>query len=191
MVAWLDRSCQSCLMHSTAFSIRPAQRADTAALSALKLTAFRETFLDGFAIPYPPDDLALFEADSYGVATVARELADPTHATWVAHAADGQLLAYAHVGPCKLPHPDASADQGELYQLYALNAAQGMGIGRALMDVALDWLDVNMPGPVWLGVWSGNARALAVYAKRGFVKVGGYGFPVGAWTDREYILRRG
>ncbi|WP_088185412.1 GNAT family N-acetyltransferase [Sphingobium sp. Z007] len=178
-------------MHSTPFAIRNALPADVVALSALKLAAFRETFIDGFAIPYPPADLALFEADSYGVATVARELADPSHATWVAQAADGRLLAYAHVGPCKLPHPDASADQGELYQLYALRAAQGMGVGRALMDVALDWLAVNRPGPVWLGVWSGNARAQAVYAKRGFVKVGDYGFPVGAWTDREYIFRRG
>ena len=175
----------------TPFSIRLAQPADVVALAALKLAAFRETFLDGFAIPYPPADLALFEADSYGVATVARELADPSHATWVAGAADGRLLAYAHVGPCKLPHPDASAEHGELYQLYALNAAQGQGVGRALMDVALDWLAANRPGPLWLGVWSGNERAQAVYARRGFVKVGGYGFPVGAWTDREYIFRRG
>jgi ribosomal protein S18 acetylase RimI-like enzyme len=174
----------------TPFSTRLAQPADVVALSALKLAAFRETFLDGFAIPYPPADLALFEADSYGVATVARELAAPSHATWVAEA-DGRLLAYAHVGPCKLPHPDASAEHGELYQLYALNAAQGQGVGRALMDVALDWLAANRPGPVWLGVWSGNDRAQAVYAKRGFVKVGGYGFPVGTWTDREYIFRRG
>jgi RimJ/RimL family protein N-acetyltransferase len=48
-----------------------------------------------------------------------------------------------------------------------------------------------MPGPVWLGVWSGNDRAQAVYARRGFRKVGEYGFPVGDWTDHEYILRKG
>lgn len=171
--------------------IRPALSSDVAALSALKLAAFRETFLDGFAIPYPPADLARFEAESYGPARVAAELADPLHATWVAQDSEGRLLAYVHVGPCKLPHPEASAEQSELYQLYALNAAQGQGIGRALMDEALDWLAEAMPGPVWLGVWSGNARAQAVYARRGFVKVGEYGFPVGDWTDAEFIYRRG
>ena len=173
-----------------AFAIRRAQTGDAVALSALKLAAFRETFIDGFAVPYPPADLALFEEESYGVATVERELADAAHATWVAQGDDGRLLAYAHAGPCKLPHPQASTDQGELYQLYALNAAQGQGVGRALMDVALDWLDVTMPGPVWLGVWSGNDRAQAVYVRRGFVKVGDYGFRVGNWTDAEYIFRR-
>lgn len=170
--------------------IRPAAPSDAEALSALKLAAFRETFLDGFAIPYPPADLASFEADSYGVNRVAGELADPTHATWVAQDEGGRLLAYAHAGPCKLPHPEASVDQGELYQLYALNAAQGQGIGGALMRVAMDWLAAEMPGPVWLGVWSGNDRAQAVYAKSGFMKVGEYGFRVGSWTDHEHIFRR-
>ncbi|MDI1297027.1 MAG: GNAT family N-acetyltransferase [bacterium] len=172
------------------FFIRPAVPDDAAALSNLKLTAFRETFLDGFAIPYPSADLARFEAETYGLDRVMRELADPAHATWVAGADDGRLLAYAHVGPCTLPHPQASAQQGEIYQLYALNAAQGQGVGRALMDVALDWLAATMPGPVWLGVWSGNERAQAVYARRGFEKVGDYGFRVGGWTDQEYIYRR-
>lgn len=170
--------------------IRIATTQDAAPLAALKLAAFRETFIDGFAVPYPAADLARFEAESYGVAKVAAELMDPTHATWVAVDEGGAPVAYAHVGPCKLPHPEASAAQGELYQLYALNAAQGRGVGRALMDVSLDWLAENMPGPVWLGVWSGNARAQAVYAKRGFEKVGEYGFPVGEWTDHEFIFRR-
>ncbi|MDO7833862.1 GNAT family N-acetyltransferase [Sphingobium sp. HBC34] len=178
-------------MAVSSFSLRRAQPDDAAALSQLKLAAFRETFLDGFAIPYPPADLALFERDTYGLASVRAELADPSHATWVAQADDGRLIAYAHVGPCKLPHPDASPEQGELYQLYALNMAQGMGVGRALMDAAFAWLDDSMPGPLWLGVWSGNHRAQAVYAGRGFVKVGDYGFRVGDWTDAEYILRRG
>ncbi|WP_300115407.1 GNAT family N-acetyltransferase [Sphingobium sp.] len=172
-------------------TIRRAGPADAAALSALKLAAFRETFLDGFAIPYPPADLARFEVESYGEATVAAELAAPDHATWVAVEGDGRLVAYAHAGPCKLPHPQASAAQGELYQLYALKAAQGQGVGRALMDAALDWLAQTFPGPQWLGVWSGNSQAQAVYAKRGFEKVGDYGFKVGDWTDAEFIYRRG
>ena len=174
---------------TTGFSLRPAEAADVTALAALKLAAFHETFLDGFGVPYPPADLARFEAESYGVEKVAREIADPTHATWVVEDG-GRLLAYAHVGPCKLPHPEASADQGELYQIYALNAAQGRGAGRALLDAALDWLGTHMPGPVWLGVWSGNERAQAVYGRRGFDKVGEYGFPVGDWTDHEFIYRR-
>ena len=170
--------------------VRPATPDDVPALAALKLATFRETFLEGgFAIPYPPADLAAFEAASYAPAQVAAELADPGHATWVAEVADG-LAGYAHVGPCKLPHPDVRPEDGELFQLYVRRVYQGTGVGRRLLDRALAHLAATRPGPVWLGAWSGNRRAQAVYEQRGFRRVGGYGFPVGSWTDEEFIYRR-
>ena len=173
-------------------TIRLAMPQDAAPLAALKLAAFRETFIDDFKVPYPPADLAIFERDSYCVETVARELADPTHATWIGDGLDGAMLGYAHVGPCKLPHPDVRAGEGELYQIYLLRAAQGMGLGSALLDTAFAHLATIRPGPIWIGVWSGNARARAVYAGKGFAEVGGYGFPVGeGWVDQEVIMRRG
>ena len=171
-------------------AIRPAVAADVPALAALKLATFRETFLaGGFAIPYPPADLAAFEKASYAPEAVAREIADPAHASWVAEGAGG-LLGYAHVGPCKLPHAEVRPDAGELYQIYVAGSAQGTGLGRRLLDTALDHLATARPGPVWLGAWSGNLKAHAVYQARGFRKVGEYRFPVGSWHDEEFIFRR-
>jgi len=172
-------------------TLRPATLADAAALADLKRDTFRETFLTGgFDIPYPPDDLAAFERDTYTPEAVAAELADTEKATWVAERA-GRLLAYAHVGPSKLPHPDVRPGDAELYQLYVRRDAQGARLGAELMALALAHLAAHRPGPVWLGVWSGNLKAQAFYAARGFVKVGDYRFPVGSWYDDEYILRRG
>ncbi len=170
--------------------LRPATLADASALAALKLETFRETFLEDFGIPYPEADLRIFEASSYGVDAVAAELADPRRATWVAES-EGELLGYAHVGPCKLPHPDVTATAGELYQLYVRRASHGLGLGRSLLTTALDHLATAHPGTVWIGVWSGNVKAQAVYAARGFTKAGEYDFPVGSWMDHEFILRRG
>ncbi len=169
--------------------IRAALPEDAEPLSRLKLQTFRETFLDGFAIPYPPDDLAAFEAAHYSVSRVAAELADPHKATWVAEAG-GRLIGYAHIGGCKLPHPNASPDQGELYQLYVLGEAQGLGLGKRLLSIAIDHLAKTRPGSVWLGVWSGNLKAQALYKSLGFSKVGDYKFLVGRWEDEEYIFRR-
>lgn len=171
-------------------SLRQAIPQDIPALAALKRTTFRETFLEEFAIPYPAADLARFEAAIYGEAQVATEIADPAHRSWVCEAADGTLLAYAHAGPCKLPHPDVTPRSGELYQLYVRRSAQGMGLGRQLLSTALDWLGVTYPGPLWVGVWSRNIRAQTVYARAGFRKVGDYHFMVGDHRDEEFIFRR-
>lgn len=171
-------------------TLRPATSADVPALAALKLACFRETFLEDFAIPYPPADLARFERESYGEPQVAAEIADPTHASWVCADGAGALLAYAHAGPCKLPHPEVTPRSGELYQIYVRRAAQGMGLGKRLLATALGWLETRYPGPLWIGVWSGNDRAQAVYGAQGFRKVGDYHFMVGDHRDAEFIFRR-
>jgi len=171
--------------------IRSAGAADAATLARIKLDCFRQTFLGGYLnVPYSAENLAVFEAEAYSETAVAAELADPARAQWVAEAPDGSIVAYVHVGPCKLPHADVRADPGEIYQLYVLEDWQGHGLGRRLMDVALDWLAKHRPGPVWLGVYSENLRAQAVYARYGFVKVGDYEFRVGDHRDHEFILRR-
>jgi ribosomal protein S18 acetylase RimI-like enzyme len=171
-------------------TIRRARPDDAAALAALKLATFRETFLEGFRIPYPPADLARFEAAMYSAEQVMAEIADASHATWLCESTDRALLAYAHCGPCKLPHPDVTAQSGELYQIYIRKTAQGHGLGRQLLRVSLDWIALTYPGPVWLGVWSGNTRAQAFYGAEGFRKVGDYHFMVGDHRDDEYIYRR-
>ncbi len=171
-----------------AYTIRDATPDDAAALSRLKLRCFRETFLEDFAIPYPPADLAVFETEAYGQARVAAELIDPTHRSWVVTDTAGALIGYAHVGPCKLPNDEVRPGDWEIYQLYLQRAAQGSGMGRRLLAHVLDWL-AEKGGPIWLGVWSGNARAQALYQRWGFVVVGEHRFRVGDWVDEELTMR--
>lgn len=183
-------------MNSTSAIIRDAVSDDAAALSRLKLATFRETFLEDFTVPYPPADLAIFEAETYGLERVKAELVDPAHRTWVVEGADGELIAYAHVGPCKLPNDEVRPGDWEIYQLYLRREAQGAGLGKHLLGHVLDWLaDQAGDGaredgsPVWLGVWSGNVRAQALYLRWGFVVVGEHRFHVGSWLDEELTMR--
>ncbi|WP_249183226.1 GNAT family N-acetyltransferase [Burkholderia cenocepacia] len=171
--------------------IRVATLADAVPLAELKRDTFRETFLqDGFGIDYPPHDLAEYETRTYSVAAITGQLTDPQCRTWVAEGDDGSLVGYAHAGPCKLPHPDVADGSGEIHQIYLRRGTQGTGAGRALFDAALAYLAATRPGPVWLGVWSGNAKAIAFYEKAGFKRVGTYDFKIGESTDLEFIYRR-
>ncbi len=170
-------------------TLRAADAGDVAPLSALAYASFRETFLEGFAIPYPPADLAAFVASTYDPSVMAAKLADPLQATWIIEAG-GAMLAYANAGPCSLPHAQARPEHAQLNRLYALRSAQGLGLGRRLMRRALDWMADQRPGAVWLGVWSGNHKAQRFYEAYGFSKVGEYQFPVGEWLDDEFIMRR-
>ncbi|MFC5372719.1 GNAT family N-acetyltransferase [Brevundimonas faecalis] len=170
--------------------IRPARLDDAAALGQLGRRTFVDTFVTGFGIPYPPADLESFLDASFSPETIARKLVEPGAAWWVAEREDA-LLGFANTGPNTLPHPEAAPGNAELRRLYIAREAQGLGLGTKLMQLAMDWMQANTDGPLWIGVWSGNEKAQRLYAAYGFEKAGEYDYPVGAWNDREFILRRG
>ena len=170
-------------MHIT--TIRRANVADTGVLAALGARAFEDTF----AHLYPPEDLETFLNTTYALARVGDELGDPDLAAWLAETDTG-AVGYALAGPCKLPHPEVTHTCGEIKRLYVLKPWQGGLIGRTLLDSALTWLEAHDRRPVWLGVWSGNERALGFYARRGFEIEGSYEFKVGKTLDHEFIMRR-
>lgn len=170
--------------------IRPACLEDAHALATLGRQTFIDTFVTGFGIPYPADDLALFLDASFSPEATATKLKEPGAAWWVAER-DGALLAFANAGPNTLPHPDGRASHAELRRLYVSKAAQGLGLGTRLLTLSLDWMQAHTDGPLWIGVWSGNLKAQKLYAAHGFDKAGEYQYPVGRWLDDEFILRRG
>lgn len=170
--------------------IRPAVDADAAALGELGRQTFLDTFVEGFGIPYPADDLAAFLDASFSPEAIRMKLREPGAAWWVAER-DEDLLAFANVGPNTLPHPDARASHAELRRLYVSKTAQGLGLGTKLLAIALEWMEAHTDGPLWIGVWSGNLKAQRLYEAYGFEKAGEYQYPVGAWRDHEFILRRG
>jgi ribosomal protein S18 acetylase RimI-like enzyme len=171
-------------------TIRTAGAADATTLAALGERTFRETFLEDFAIPYSPSDVATFVAQTYTEAALGKYLGDAAYRHFIA-TDDDRPIGFALVGPNGLPHDEARDGDGELKRIYVVREAQALGAGRALFEAAVGWLESAGPRRVYLGVWSGNERAQRFYARRGFVKVGEYRFRVGETLDHEYILRRG
>ncbi len=164
--------------------LRPARPQDAPALARLARETFHETFVEGFAIPYPEMDLAAFYATAYATEAALAWIGDPTGQVLVLEEPEG-LVGFMQAGDNTLPAPGARAGDGELKKLYVKKSRQGRGLGVRLMDRALSFLG---PRRVFIGVWSGNHPALGFYGRHGFHPVGGYGFHVGSWVDQEVIL---
>jgi len=167
---------------------RPATPADAEPLAILAERTFVETFIDGFRIPYPPDDLAAFKAEVFSLEATRDRLVRPGH-DWEVAEIEGRIVGFSEIGPASMPHPDCRPEHAELKRLYIGSEAQGMGIGTRLLESALTRMD-QRPGPQWLSVWSENHKAQRLYRHYGFDKAGEYGFPVGSWRDHEFIFRR-
>ena len=97
----------------------------------------------------------------------------------------GMVLAPALTGWCHMEQKRALATcVAAILPLCLLSTA------ISLWRQPLDWMQARSDGPLWIGVWSGNEKARRLYAAHGFEKAGEYDYPVGAWMDREFILRR-
>jgi len=171
--------------------IRLARPDDAPALAQLAEQTFVEAFVHGveeggFALGYPEDDLAVFLQQSYATERVAQWIADPAALVLIAERG-GRAVAYAHAGDNTLPYPGAGPGDGELKRIYVRKSAQGIGLGRMLLEQALTWLGAR---PVYIGVWSGNHKAQRLYGHYGFRTVGAYQFSVGATLDDEVIMGR-
>ncbi|HVZ29029.1 MAG TPA: N-acetyltransferase [Asticcacaulis sp.] len=168
-----------------------AQAVTAADLSALSALA-TETFSETFGHLYPPEDLRAFLARHYTSEALAAEMAGDKQFWRMIRDDDSAAVAYVQCAPVGLPHPAARPDsEGEIKRLYVHSRAQGAGLGKQLMALALDHFAAQYgDAPQWIGVWSLNHRAQALYKSYGFEKVGEYQFPVGGTLDDEFILRR-
>lgn len=166
--------------------LRRATIADAARLARIG----RETFVETFGHLYPAEDLAAYLSAAYDLDATRESLVDLQQASWLLETEAGEPIGYATAGPCGLPHPEVGAGALELKRIYLAGPAQGAGAGGRLFEAVMDWMAAQGPPDIWIGVWSENLGAQRFYARRGFEKVGEYGFPVGQTVDREFILRR-
>ena len=169
----------------TTLLIRPATLADVATLCRLGATTFRETYRT-ISDPREVDEYA---DEHFTAAKVEAWFARPCARTLLASVGDA-AVGYVHVRSAKVPACVSDRNALELSRLYLLASAQGTGVGGALMAAAIA-AAVELGGQtVWLGAYDRNVRALAFYARRGFVQVGTHAFEFGGQVYADPVLTR-
>jgi ribosomal protein S18 acetylase RimI-like enzyme len=165
-------------------TFRDARETDAADLADIG----RDTFVETFGHLYSPSDLKRYLDDTYSVEKMKEDLRDPQVEIRMAFSGK-RMVAYCKIGPVKLP-TDVGPDPAlELHRVYVYQAGQGVGVGRILLAWATERARQRGARNLFLGVWEGNHRAVALYESRGFEKVGTYKFKVGDTLDDEFIMR--
>jgi ribosomal protein S18 acetylase RimI-like enzyme len=166
-------------------TIRPATLDDVALLCQLGATTFRETYRT-LSDPREVDEYA---DENFTAEKVAGWFRKPCARTLVA-SLDGVAVGYAHVRSAKVPACVHDRKAVELSRLYLLASAQGSGVGGALMTAAIGEVVALGGETVWLGAYDRNVKALAFYARRGFVRVGTHEFEFGGQVYADPVLTR-
>jgi ribosomal protein S18 acetylase RimI-like enzyme len=145
--------------------IRPAPSREVPALSRLA----KQTGADAFGEPLRPEDLAAELERSRSEAYFINALKETT--ILVAEE-DGALLGYVQFGDVKIPEVEVRPGDQGLRRLYVDTAAQGRGLGRRLMNAALDHPRLASASRIFLTVWEKNTHAMRLYESFGFETAG-------------------
>ena len=165
--------------------IRPAAHDDAVALSQLA----QETFTRFFGPSMLASDLiahleanlspeifsAVLEEDSILVAETEKVMAGFVQF--------GRADSFAEAG---------SEDDRAVRKMYVRAGFQNQGIGSAMMEAALEQLEREGAGRVFLDVWDQNHGAIRFYERHGFQVIGERPFTVasGAETTPDLIMVR-
>lgn len=162
-------------------AFRAATPADAAVLAELGAATFIETFGHLYRAQDLRAFLAIHTAQSWRA-----ELADPDHAVTIGEA-DGAAVAYAKLGPAKLPFtpPDGAI---ELRQFYVRAPHHGSGVAATMMAWVLAQARARGAAALYLSVFVDNPRARRFYERYGFTRVGSYAFMVGDHADEDDVM---
>ena len=150
-------------------------------------------FHDTYAAQNRPEDMAAYEAATFGPELQLAELQDPDTVFLLAQMVQ-EVVGYAKLkirstlglDPAKTPE-----DRLEIERLYVAEDWIGTGLGAALMRRAIEEARQQQCRAVVLGVWEHNERARVFYQRFGFRPIGEHTFTIGADVQTDLILRKG
>ena len=113
--------------------LRPATPADAEELAVLAERTFVETFIDGFRIPYPADDLAAFKADVFSLEATRARLADEAPGANVA-VSMRRLSTPSRLGPMLLAMDDAGKQYRRALEVSPDDREATLRLGRVALE---------------------------------------------------------
>ena len=148
----------------------------------------RATFLETFAGILEEDAILGHCRTKHAPEVYDGWLGDGKSRLWLAEASSGRApVGYAVLTTPELPEASPGPDDVEIRRIYLLSRFQGGGVGRALMQAALDAARAAGKRRVVLGAYNENP-VVGFYERFGFKVVGERLFQVGPRTYEDVVL---
>ncbi len=164
--------------------IRKAIPSDAADLLHMARTAFLQTFAAG----NKPENVSAYLAEAFTLEQLSKEMENSDSVFFVAEKEE-EIIAFSKVNFASAQTDIHDDESLEIARLYVLEEHLGSGLGKRLLEIALDFAKQNGKKYLWLGVWEHNARAIRFYEKNGLRKFGSHPFPFGDEVQTDYLMR--
>jgi len=154
-------------------------------LQNISITTFTETFQEQNS----PEHLQAYLEKAYNLKQLGREVANPSSQFFFV-SVNEEVAGYLKVNTDDAQTEPMGSDSLEVERIYIKKTFQKHGLGKLLMDKAVEIAMEQQKKNIWLGVWEDNENALAFYQKKGFVQTGSHSFFMGDDEQVDLIMVR-
>lgn len=148
----------------------------------------RTAFLQAFTAGNKPENVTAYLEEAFTPEQFVKELSNPGSTFFLAELGE-QLIGYTKVNLVPAQTDVHDPQSLEIARLYVLEDHLGSGLGKKLLETAIDFAKQNEKKYLWLGVWEMNVRAIRFYEKNGLRIFGSHPFPFGDEIQTDYLMR--
>lgn len=148
-----------------------------------------ETFTDTFKDQNTPENMKAYLDKAYASKKLENELLNTSSQFFFIYLNE-ELAGYLKVNTDDAQTEEMKNDSLEIERIYVRSKFQKQGLGKYLMNKAIELATESRKNVIWLGVWEKNQNAIAFYSKNGFVKTGAHSFYMGDEEQVDYILTK-
>jgi len=167
----------------TTIRIRVADASDVQQLSALG----RQVFIDTYSGTAPARDIQSHVDKYFGESTISQDI---THASvqYLLAMGDESIAGLVKLRESEIPTLIPAPNAIEVQQLYVSTDFQRMGVGRRLMDSAVETAKDWGSAGIWLSVWTHANWATSFYVGYGFTSLGEIPFMLGDTEHADHVM---
>jgi len=148
-----------------------------------------ETFNETFKHQNSPENMNAYLERAFNSKQLEKELSN-TSSTFFLLYFNEELAGYLKVNVNEAQTEIMSDESLEIERIYIRSKYQKLGLGKSLMNKAIEGAIEQNKKSIWLGVWEKNENAIAFYEKNGFIQTAAHSFFMGDEEQTDIIMTK-
>ena len=158
---------------------------DLQTLQEVSIETFNETFKDQNS----PENMKAYLERAFSLEQLERELSN-RYSQFLFVYFDNEVAGYLKVNRNDAQSEKMGEQSLEIERIYIKSQFQKHGLGKYLLNQAIEIANELHKKEIWLGVWEKNENAIAFYKKMGFVQTGTHSFYMAEEEQLDYIMTK-
>ncbi|MDF2790171.1 MAG: negative regulation of sporulation protein [Neobacillus sp.] len=164
-------------------NIKPCTIEDLSMLQEISYETFIETFKDQNS----PENMNAYLERAFNLKQLEKELSTISSQFFFVYL-NNEVAGYLKVNTQDAQSENMGEDSLEIERIYIRAKFQKLGLGKYLINKAIEIAEEQEKNKIWLGVWEKNENAIAFYKKLGFVQAGRHSFYMGDEEQIDFIM---